>query len=176
MGIADKLKEYAAQKYVFEFPDGEKLTLRPVRAVEIIPRLGVAPDAVGKFLTGGGDIEAGAVDPADVPQAALLAGRLEEAYFVYGITNVDLCFSHEALDGGCENATTVESFKAWVRDTYGEGVLTALERKLHEVSGEIRAEEVAQDRESFREVDASPALHGEDVRDEPARSADAPAG
>jgi len=147
-----------------------------VRAVEIVPRLGVAPDAVGRFLTSGGDVGGGTVDPADVPQAALLAGRLEEAYFVYGITNVDLCFSHEAIDGGCENATTVEAFKAWVRDTYGEGVLTALERKLREVSGEIRAEEVAQDRESFREVAAGTPLHGEDVRDEPARAADAPAG
>ena len=175
MGIADKLKEYAAQKYVFEFPDGEKLTLRPVRAVEIVPRLGVAPDAVGKFLASGGSLNDN-LEPADLPQSALIIGRLEEAYFVYGITNVDLCFSHEALDGGCENATTVEAFKAWVRDTYGEGVLTALERKLREVSGEIRAEEVAQDRESFREVAAGTPLHGEDVRDEPARSAEAPAG
>ncbi len=169
MGIAERLKEYQAQRFVFRFPDGEELILRPVRAIEIIPRLGVAPDAVGRFLTAG-EASAETLDPADVPQAALLAGRLEEAYYVYGVVSVAICFDHEALEGKCpDGSVPVSVFRAWVRDQYGEEILAALERRLREVSGEIRPDEVAQDRESFREVAPGPALHGEDVRDEPDR-------
>ena len=167
MGLAEKLKEYEAQKLIFKLPDGEELTLRPVKAIEVIPRLGVAPDAVGRFLASGtGGEGAEVLDPADLPQAAVLAARLEEAYFVFGIANVPLCFSHEAIEGKCEGKTPVEEFKAFIRDTYGPEVLAALERRLREVSGEIRAEEVAQDKDSFHEVDAGAPLHGEDVRDE----------
>ncbi len=169
MGIAEKLKEYQAQRFVFRFPDGEELILRPVRAIEIIPRLGVAPDAVGRFLTAG-EASAKTLDPADVPQAALLAARLEEAYYVYGVVSVAICFDHEVLEGKCpDGAVSVSVFQAWVREQYGEEVLAALERRLREVSGEIRPEEVAQDRESFRAVAEGPALHGEDLRDEPDR-------
>jgi len=169
MGIAEKLKEYQAQRFVFRFPDGEELLLRPVRAIEVIPRLGVAPDAVGRFLTAG-EASAETLDPADVPQAALLAGRLEEAYYVYGIASVAICFDHEALEGKCpDGAVPVSVFRSWVREQYGEDVLAKLERRLREVSGEIRPEEVAQDRESFREVAPGPALHGEGVRDKPDR-------
>ena len=172
MSLHEELKQFLEEEYVFEFPDGEKLTLRPVRAIEIIPRLGVAPSAVASFI---GAAEGGQVEPEHIPEAAVLASRLEEAYFVYGIVGVKLCFTHEAAEGKCEGVP-VQAFRDFVRKKYGPEVLKALEKKLRQVSGEIAPEEVAQDRESFRAVAEGPALHGEGLRDEPDRVSDPAAG
>jgi len=177
MGLAEKLKEYEAQKFVFELPDGEEIYLRPVKTVEVLPRLGVAPDAVGRFLASGSQAQdPSSLDPSELPHAAMIGERLQEAFLVFGITNVPLCFTHEALEGKCEGKVPVEAFRAYIKETYGPEVLAELERRIREVSGEIRAEEVAQDKDSFREVDAGAPPHGKDVRDEPDRAPEPAAG
>ena len=160
MDWEQKIREFEAERYAFELPDGSRVRLRPVKAIEVIPRLGIAPSAVGAFLAQG---QGGDVPPEDLPQAAVLASRLEEAYFVFGVVEPKLRFTHDDDADGI----AAEVFKDYVRTMYGEHTLKALEKKLHEISGEIAPEEVVQDRESFRSVAQSPALPREDVRDEP---------
>lgn len=176
MGIAEKLNEFQKTEHTYTFPDGEVLQLRPVRALEVIPRLGVPANSIGQFLAAqGGMGDVSAMQPDEIPDAVLLAGRLEEAYFVYGIVGpVKLRFTHEDDPGdGSVDATT---FRQFVVREYGQEVLDDLTRRLHEVSGEIRPEEVAQNRAGFREVAQGAPLRGEDVRDEPDRIAPSSSG
>jgi len=160
MDLAEKIKEFEAKRYVFKLPDELQIRLRPVKALEVIPRLGIAPAAVGAFLA---QSQGSEVSLEDMPQAAMLASRLEEAYFVFGVVEPVLRFTHDDNSEGI----AVEVFKDYIRTMYGEHTLKALEKKLHEISGEIAPEEVVQDRESFRSVAQSPALPREDIRNEP---------
>ena len=156
MSLQEKISEFTQKELIFELPDGEKLELRPVRALEVITRLGVAPSVIGRFLSTGGKVEE--VPPEELAEASKLASRLEEAYYVFGIAGpVKLRFTYETEP---EDAVPVAVFRQFLTRAYGPEVVSALEKRIREISGEIAPREVAQDRASFREVAPSTPLPG----------------
>lgn len=166
MGLVDKIRRYEEERLVYRLPDGEVIRLRPVPTMDVLVRLGAVPAG----LTGLFQRTRGATDltPEEIQATALL----EEAKWAFGIVEPRLCMGTQP---DCEGIP-VRVFQAYLRDTYGERVVQDIMRRIQEISGELRAEEVHQDERSFQGVAEDAPLPGEDIRDEPDRAPAPPHG
>lgn len=192
MAFLERLEQTTRTLYTYELEPGVLLHLRPVPAYSVIPRLGVRPQTIEAFLTMRDELDPKRPDAEqvaaealrkaglDVLQLAELNAKLNAAYLVYGITAVEeagevkpLRLRFDDAEGG---GVPVTAFRRAIIDAYGEDTLRALERRLHEISGEIRPEEVAQTRDNFPGLDAGAARDSEGLRDGPGEPTEAAAG
>lgn len=174
MGLLSKIKE-VQEELTFKFPDGDEVRLRVVDAMSIIPRLGLPPATLSKFMEGQKsevekrvEHEKALQNVIEDPSLIGVGQRFEEAYWVLGIESVNgepikLCFSDESEP----DAIPVSTFKAAVVKGYGEEVLQELERAIKRASGYVLPEEVQANAEAFQGVAAGAAQPGESLRHEP---------
>ncbi len=135
MGLLSKIKE-VQEELTFKFPDGDEVRLRVVDAMSIIPRLGLPPATLSKFMESQKsevekqlEHEKALQNVIEDPSLIGVGQRFEEAYWVLGIESVNgepikLCFSDEDEP----DAIPVSTFKAAVVKGYGEEVLQELEQ------------------------------------------------
>ena len=159
MGLLTELNQWLKEKYVYTLPDGKKVHMQPIDAATAILGIGVSIGRLQRLFEQREDLE-------DLdPEAAKVGARMNEAFWVHGIIDVDgekvrLCFS----DDPKPDHVTVSTFKAFLADKYGPDVVRELEKKLMGAGEVINPEEVKQNPESFREETSTPTPDREDVR------------
>ena len=175
MGLKDKLREFEEKATTFVLPDGSKIGIKPVNAMQVVPRLGLPPMVLKKFFEDGSKIKDEVekqkalqtlTEDADIVVAGL---RWADAYWALGITSLDgepvkLAFNHEEPGPG---EVTVDVFKAFLASTYGQTVVDEIQEAIQKLSGYILPEEVKANAEAFQDAAHHAAHAGEGVRHEP---------
>lgn len=149
-----KIKARASSRRAFTLPDGEVLTLKPVKAMEALVKAGMQPAGIKHLLTR--TKPAAAEDFQDEQTNAeqlerlldkeggldvlLNSEKLNDAYLVLGIAG-PFSLVWDDVPTLSDNQVYVSDFRA----EYGAEVCDEIRERVLELSGTVKATEIARD-------------------------------